>query len=156
MLRDAMDLASATGLRITDGRSLTLPTGTELGFTANKTGKRASFDTSTSPVLTRLLQKRRSIKATHLFLLTMPNGKPVTEANLRGAWDRAREKAAAQVEKDKPELAKQIRAMFLRDLRKRAASLAGSLAEASELLQHSSTRVTQRHYMPTTKVRPVR
>lgn len=38
----------------------------------------------------------------------------------------------------------------------RAADLAGSLQEASELLQHSSTAVTSKHYTSKTKLRPVR
>ena len=44
------------------------------------------------------------------------------------------------------ELGQHIRAMFLRDMRSRAADLADDLAEASKLLQHSSQRLTERHY----------
>lgn len=71
---------------------------------------------------------------------------------LRDAWDEAREKAAQA----HPELADELRAMYLRDMRKRAADLAGSLQEASDLLQHSSKAVTARHYTSRTKLRPVR
>jgi hypothetical protein len=39
-----------------------------------------------------------------------------------------------------------IRAMFLRDMRSRAADLAGDIGEASQLLQHSSKRLTEKHY----------
>lgn len=169
MLRDAMDLASATGLRLTDCRSVLMPPGATLSLRASKTGKTAEFDVAASAVLSALVARRRTVGAAHLFLLTMPNGQPVTESNLRGAWERARFKArwwqfsiGGLVDDKTPfqaqqrELADQIRAMFLRDLRKRAASLAGSLAEASELLQHSSTRVTERHYRQAAKVRPVR
>lgn len=157
MLKDCMDLASATGMRLTDCRGVLLPSGGSLSIRASKTGKRVDFDLSTSALLVSLVARRRAVSAPHLFLLTMPNGKRVTEANLRGAWDRARDKAATRArEEEKEDLAQQIEAMYLRDLRKRAASLAGSLEEASELLQHSSKRVTQIHYRPATKVRPVR
>jgi hypothetical protein len=72
---------------------------------------------------------------------------------LRGRWDKARKAAA----KAHPELAEQIRAMYLRDMRKRASDLADTLEEASKLLQHSSTRVTKIHYRTKAeKVRPVR
>lgn len=40
----------------------------------------------------------------------------------------------------------QIRAMYLRDMRKRAADLADDIDEASKLLQHSSKTVTATHY----------
>lgn len=54
--------------------------------------------------------------------------------------------------KDCPEVA----GMYLRDMRKRAAQLSGSLEDASRLLQHSSTAVTRRHYRGGDRVRPVR
>jgi integrase len=156
LLRDCMDISTATGMRITDARLCTVPSGAEplgLRMSASKTGKRMEFDVTTSSVLTGLLERRRAIKADHLFLLTTPDGKPVTAQMLRGAWDRAREAAA----KAHPELADQIRAMYLRDMRKRAASLAGTLDEASELLQHSDKRITRLHYRQApAKVKPVR
>jgi hypothetical protein len=72
---------------------------------------------------------------------------------LRDRWDEAREKAAQA----HPELADDLRKMFLRDMRKRAADLAGSLQEASDLLQHSSTKVTSAHYRTkANRLRPVR
>jgi hypothetical protein len=72
---------------------------------------------------------------------------------LRDWWDEAREKAAEA----HPELADDLRKMYLRDMRKRASDLAGSLEEASQLLQHSSTKVTADHYRTKpVKVRPVR
>lgn len=156
MLRDCMDLASATGLRLTDCRRLSLPTSGVLSLRSSKTGKSINFEVAASPILTELVSRRRIVGALHVMLLTMPTGKPVTEANLRGAWDRAREKAAEKAEAEKPELAGTIRRMFLRDMRKRAAALAGSLDEASELLQHSSKRVTLAHYRQVNKVKPVR
>jgi len=74
---------------------------------------------------------------------------------LRDRYDIARAKAAARPEN--AAIADQIRAMYLRDCRKRAADLAGDLSEASKLLQHSSEAVTQAHYRTkATKLRPVR
>jgi hypothetical protein len=153
VLRDTMDLATATGMRLTDARRVLMPSGGSLRLTASKTGKLAEFDVSSSPVLTRMVEHRRSIKADHLMLLTTPTGKPVSATMLRARWDEAREKAA----KAHPELAAQIEAMYLRDMRKRAADLASDLEEASRLLQHSSTKVTADHYRnKPVKVRPVR
>jgi hypothetical protein len=153
MLRDAMDLASATGLRLTDCRTVQIPPGDVLTFRANKTEKRAEFSVTSSPVLTRLVNSRRNQPGMHLMLLTTPSGRPVSERMLRDAWAKAREKAAQA----HPELADELRAMYLRDMRKRAADLAGSLQEASDLLQHSSVKVTRDHYRTKpTKLRPVR
>ena len=47
---------------------------------------------------------------------------------------------------DDEELAKMILAMYLRDMRKRASDLSDTLEHASELLQHSSIAITQKHY----------
>ena len=150
-LSACMDLASATGLRLTDCRTLQMPPGDILRVTASKTRKVAEFAVSESTVLTQLCTERRQNSAPHLMLLTHGN-RPVSARMLRDWWDEAREKAA----KAHPELADEIRALYLRDMRKRAADLAGSLQEASELLQHSSTAVTRRHYTSKDKLRPVR
>ena len=159
MLRNCMDLATATGMRLTDCRTIAMPRGDVLTLKASKTGKEADFDLSLSEVLPRLIERRRALSgAMHTMLLSMPDGKPVTPSKLRGAYDRARAAAALAAEQaGDAELAAAIRGMFLRDCRKRAANLAGSLAEASDLLQHSNARVTQTHYRTrATKVRPVR
>lgn len=155
MLRDCMDLASATGMRLTDCRTIILPAGDVLRLEASKTGKAADFDLSLSAVLPGLLERRRALaKAPHLMLLSMPDGSPVTEAKLRGAYDRAR---AAAAEKAEPSLASKIRAMYLRDCRKYASDLAESLEAASELLQHSSVKVTRDHYRTrAVRLKPVR
>jgi integrase len=158
MLRDAMDLASATGMRLTDVRSVVLPADSVLHLTkASKTGKASDFDVSLSEVLPDLLTRRRAIKAPHLMLLSMPDGKPVTAHMLRGAYDRARAAAAEKARGVSETFAADIEAMVLRDLRKMAANLAESLEEASKLLQHSSSNVTRMHYRTKAeKVRPVR
>ena len=45
-----------------------------------------------------------------------------------------------------PKLDTEIQAMYLRDMRKRAADLAEDMEAASKLLQHSSLKVTEAHY----------
>lgn len=148
-LKDAMGLASATGLRVRDLLQVGVPSGLQepLRFVASKTGKRGSFDIAGSPVLTALVERRRALKPPHVFLLTNGNMQ-VTERMLTDAWARARAKALPEC----PEVA----GLMLRHMRKRAAQLAGSLQEAQQLLQHGSAATTQRHYRPGEKLRPVR
>lgn len=146
MLRDCMDLAEATAMRLTDCRTVALPRGDVLRLEAHKTGKAADFDLSLSAVLPALIERRRALKAPHLMLLSMPDGTTVTPAKLRGAWDRAREAAASAAEQAEDNLlAADIRRTLLRDARKRAGRDL-PLAERSQLLQHSSLAVTDRHY----------
>lgn len=158
MLKDCMDLSTATGMRLTDCRTILLPSDNILKLKAGKTGKKADFDLALSQVLPDLLARRRALKTTSLMLLAMPDGSPVTVAKLRGAYDRARVKAAAKArEQGQDALATEIEAMVLRDMRKRAADLADDLAGASKLLQHSSEALTATHYRSKpTKLRPVR
>jgi hypothetical protein len=149
MLRDCMDLSTATGMRLTDCRTVLLPADNVLRVKASKTNKRASFDLALSQVLPDLLARRRAMddKVTHLMLLTMPDGSPVTPSKLRGAYDRARLKAAKKArERGQKAFAEQVEGMILRDMRKRAADLADDLASASALLQHSSQALTDKHY----------
>lgn len=157
VLRDCMDLATATGMRLTDCRTIVLPRTDVLHLEASKTGKHADFDLALSAVLPDLLQRRRALKATHLMLLSTHTGRPVTAGMLRSRWDSARDRAAkaadasAQVadvddKDDLLSLASQIRAMYLRDMRSRASDLTPNLAAAAELLQHDDQRLTARHY----------
>jgi hypothetical protein len=75
--------------------------------------------------------------------MLLTNGKrPVSARMLRDRWDEAREKAALA----HPELADELRAMYLRDLRKYASDQCETVEEASKLLQHSSIAVTLKHY----------
>lgn len=149
-LRDALDIATATGLRVMDvlGLRLSDVRGGELLSTASKTGKHGDFDLSASAILSPIIERRRAMrKPEHLFLLAA--GKmPVTYRMLAARFSKARAAAALEV----PECAD----LILRDMRKRAAQLAGSLAEASKLLQHSSLSVTSQHYRQGDKLRPVR
>jgi integrase len=148
-LRDALDIATATGLRVMDVLELRLSDvrGGELVVQAGKTGKRAEFALAGS-VLEQIIERRRTMRSVeHLFLLAAGR-KPVTYRRLSERFTKARAAAALEL----PECA----GLFLSDMRKRAAGLAGSLAEASKLLQHSSLSVTSQHYRSGDKLRPVR
>lgn len=152
VLRDAMDIASATGMRITDVRTVALPAGDVLHWRASKTGKAATIALADSPVLTAIVERRRTYRAAHTMLLSTPT-RAVTAEMLRGRWDAARERAAAA----HPALAESVRAMYLRDMRKRASDLAGSLDAAAELLQHDDKRLTAKHYRSAVvKLKPTR
>lgn len=149
-LKDALDLASATGLRVKDvvRAQITDQRGDFLEIRAGKTGKRVKFDIRQSAILPAMLKRRKENKALHLFLLTKPTGGQVTLRSLQRSFTIARAAAAKEV----PEAAD----VWLRDMRKRAAQLAEDVDEASKLLQHSSKAVTRKHYTQGDKVRPVR
>lgn len=149
-LRDAMDLATATGMRVKDAVALRITDqrGELLVLTASKTGKIAEYDLTQSVILPALIERRKAHKALHFGMLTKPSGAQVTLRMLQGAFNRARAKAAEEC----PEAAGAI----LRDMRKRASALSGSLELASELLQHSSRAVTAKHYPVVQKLRPAR
>ena len=128
-----------------------MPVDGKLRFRAGKTSKWAYFEVSESPVLMALLERRG--QANCVMLLTTSTGREVSERMLRTRYDDARIKAAAA----HPELADQIKAMYLRDTRKRAADLAEDMDAASALLQHSSKKLTSDHYRTkATKLKAVR
>lgn len=158
MLRDCMDLATATGLRLTDCREIALPRGDVLTIKASKTGKQSDFSVQLSAVLPALIERRRALRANHMLLLSTPTGHKVTARMLRDRWETAREKAAAKAEEaGLSALADAVRGLYLRDMRKRASDLAGSDEEARELLDHSSVGLTTKHYRTVVKLkRPVR
>ena len=91
-------------------------------------------------MVTALLERRGNVDC--VMLLTTPTGRPVSKTMLRSRYDEARAKAAIA----HPALSDQIKAMYLRDSRKRAADLAEDDASASALLQHSSVKLTTTHY----------
>lgn len=142
ILRDSMDISTATGLRVTDVRTLRLPVNDVLRFKSGKTEKWAEFQVADSPVLRALVARRLAMKAHSVMLLITESGKQVSERMLSERWDEARSKAA----KANPELAEHLLSMYNRDMRKRAADLADDLEAASRLLQHSSTKLTATHY----------
>ena len=153
LLRDAMDIATSTGLRITDVRTIRMPSNGVLRFKANKTGKIAEFDVSQSPVLTALVERREAMKAHSVMLLATDTGRQATERMLDTRWQDAKAKAI----KANPRLIDELTGLYLRDMRKRASNLAGSLDAASELLQHSSKKITSDHYYTApVKLRTVR
>lgn len=158
MLRDCMDLSTATGMRLTDCRTILLPADNTLRLKAGKTGKKADFDLSLSQVLPELLARRRAMDVSHLMLLSTPDGFPVHPKDLRREYDKARRKAAKKAREEGNEsFAVEIEVMLLRDMRKRASDLAEDDAEASALLQHSSVALTKRHYRTkATQLKPVR
>ncbi|MFA7624954.1 MAG: integrase, partial [Pusillimonas sp.] len=138
---------TATGLRLTDVRTITMPSNNMLRFQANKTAKPAYFDLTGSAVLSAIYARRKDANADHLMFLTTSDGKPVTSAMLRYRYDCARSEAAKKAEaQGNTELADMIKKMYLRDMRKRAADLAEDDDAASKLLQHSDQKLTKRHY----------
>ncbi|QHJ01640.1 integrase [Xylophilus rhododendri] len=156
VLHDCMDLASATGMRLTDCITVLMPRTDILHLEASKTGKEAEWDLSLSATLPDLLARRRALGADHLMLLSTPDGRPVNLKMLRYRWDTARERAAVKASlADDGQSVAAIRALFLRDGRKRAAQKSGSLEEASDLLQHDDKRLTERHYGAVRKLKPV-
>ena len=56
-LKDCMDIATATGMRLSDVRNITMPAGDMLTLKARKTGKTADYDVSVSSVLPELIGK---------------------------------------------------------------------------------------------------
>jgi len=155
-LQDCMDLGAATGMRLTDCTEVLLPKGDILHLEASKTGKEAEWDMSLSATLPDLLRRRRALGADHLMLLSTPQGKPVKLRPLGYQWDKARARAAvkASIAND-DDLVSKIRALYLRDARKRAAQKSESLEAASQLLQHGDLRTTERHYGGVRKLKPV-
>ncbi len=155
-LQDCMDLGAATGMRLTDCTEVLLPKGDILHLEASKTGKEAEWDMSLSATLPDLLRRRRALGADHLMLMSTPEGQPVELRKLSYQWDKARKRAAvkASIAND-DDLVSKIRALYLRDARKRAAQKSESLEAASKLLQHGDLRTTERHYGGVRKLKPV-
>lgn len=147
VLRDCMDIASATGMRITDARTVRMPQDGYITHRASKTKKAARFCVADSPVLSALVARREAMRVHCVMLLCSQTGRQVSPGMLRGRWDDARDKAALQAERaGDSELGARIRGMYLRDMRSLAADLAGTAQDASDLLQHSSKALTERHY----------
>ena len=145
VLKDCMDIATATGMRLTDVRTVRLPVGGILRHKPSKTGKHVEFVVDQSPVLTALIERRGTVDS--VMLLCTPTGREVSHHMLRDRWDEARDRAALKASTTgNPDFARTIRQMFLRDMRSRAADLATDLAGASKLLQHSSQQLTKKHY----------
>jgi integrase len=140
LLRDYLQLATATGLRVTDLVALRLSDvrGSALVVTANKTGKPLEIDLTGSVALD-VIERRKAVKVPHVFLLAHGN-KPVTWRMVRDRFNKARKLAG-------------VEHLVLRDLRKRAASLS---EDPQALLQHSNASVTKKHYLGRAKVKAAR
>jgi hypothetical protein len=158
LLRDAMDLASATGMRVTDVRTVPLPSGDVLRLKSSKKGKKSDFIISESPVLIDLLARRKANKkAEHLMFLAGPFKPPVTYWRLNERYTKARDAAAKKAREAKnEELAQAIESMFLRDCRRIAANLATSMEAARQLLQHDKATTTRIYRSEVEKIKPVR
>lgn len=143
ILRDAMDISTATGMRITDVRTIRMPVDGVIRFKASKTGKWAEFEVSQSPILSALVERRQAMKAYCVMLLCSDTGRQVSEFMLSEQRWNAAKKAAIKANRH---LKDQLENLYLRDMRKRAANLADDLDAASVLLQHSSTKLTSDHY----------
>jgi hypothetical protein len=158
LLKDAMDLASATGMRVTDVRTVPLPSGDVLRLKSSKKGKKSDFIISESPVLIDLLARRKANKkAEHLMFLAGPFKPPVTYWRLNERYTKARDAAAKKAREAKnEELAQAIESMFLRDCRRMAANLAESMEAARQLLQHDKATTTRIYRSEVEKIRPVR
>jgi hypothetical protein len=147
VLKDCMDIASATGMRITDARTVRMPVDGVITHRASKTKKQVRFIVADSPVLSALVERREAMRAHSVMLLATTTGRQVSPTMLRDRWDNARDKAALEAQKvGSMDLSEKIRGMYLRDMRSMAADLADTLADASQLLQHSNTALTERHY----------
>lgn len=158
VLRDCMDIASATGLRITDVRNLRMPQDGYITHKTSKTKKAVRYPVADSPTLSGIVRRREAMRAYSPMLLCTSTGRAVSMSMLRSRWEEARDKAALLAEQaGDEELGQRIRAMFLRDMRSLAADLAADVDEASKLLLHSSKTVTEKHYRTKAQtVKPVR
>jgi site-specific recombinase XerD len=140
LLRDYLQLATSTGLRITDniGVRLSDVRGTALVVKASKTGKLIEIDL-TGSVLLDVIERRKSLKVPHVFLLAHGN-RPVTERMIRDRFNKARKLAG-------------LPHLITRDLRKFAAQIS---EDPQALLQHSNASVTKKHYLGRAKVKAAR
>lgn len=146
VLRDCMDLSSATSMRLTDCRTIVLPRDEVLHLKASKTGKKVDFDVKLSEVLPALMERRRAVRADHLMLLSTPTGRKVSATMLRDRYELAREAAAVKAEvAGDDEFAARIRAMWLRDMRKYGSNQ-GTEEEAMQRGQWSDVATMRKHY----------
>lgn len=143
-LQDAMDLAYLTGQRPADVLKLSpsdIQDG-ELTVVQNKTGKRLRI--AVEGELATVIDRIKARKVAGMTLISR-QGKPMTKAALRGAFDRARDAAV----KAHPEMEAKVRAFQFRDLRAKAGTdteATRGMAAAKDQLGHSSEVMTA-HYV---------
>lgn len=153
-LREAMDLAYLSGQRPADVLAMRkdFREGVYLRIAQGKTGKKLRIMLETDGVVNALgelldrIERRNSHHLSPYYILN-EDGKRMSWAMLRNRWADAREaaKVKAMAEK-KPDLAKQIAQFQFRDIRPKAASEIKDLRDASTLLGHSETEITERVY----------
>lgn len=144
-LRDAMDLAYLTGQRPADVLKFTRNDIKEgaLWIEQNKTGKRLRI--AIEGELAAVVQRISARKVISMRLITTAKGDAMTAVALRGAFDRARTKAA----EDNPELAERVKAFQFRDLRAKAGTdkeEMHGIAAAQDQLGHTTQAMTA-HYV---------
>jgi integrase len=144
-LRDALDLAYLTGQRPADVLKLSRADLRDGAMTVvqNKTGARLRVEVigEFAAVMARIDAR----KVSGLTLICDDDGRRMTKAMLRGAFDRARIAAAEA----RPELSERIAAFQFRDLRAKAGTDTEELrgmAAAKDQLGHSSETMTS-HYV---------
>jgi integrase len=143
-LQDAMDLAYLTGQRPADVLKLSsadIQDG-ELTVVQNKTGRRLRI--AIEGELAAVIDRIKARKVAGMTLITR-QGKVMTKAALRGAFDRARDAAILA----NPDMEPKIRAFQFRDLRAKAGTDTEEIrgmAAAKDQLGHSSEVMTS-HYV---------
>lgn len=141
-LRDAMDLAYLTGQRVADTLKMDERDIRDgfLQVKQAKTGARRRIEiTGELDALLKRIAKRKAVLVVRATRLVVgETGQPLTPNMLRGAFDRAREKAGVP-----------LSAFQFRDLRAKAATdkadSAGDIREAQKQLGHTSVVMTE-HY----------
>ncbi len=132
-IQDAMDIAYLTGQRPADVLKMRRSDIRDgfLWVTQNKTGQKLRVEIigTLKTVLDRVLRRPRA--ASGLSLIQNEKGQPLSISELRGGFDRAREKAGVSFQ--------------FRDLRAKAATDTEDLHHAQKLLGHTTRAMTE-HY----------
>lgn len=144
-LRDALELAYLTGQRPADVLKFSRADIKEgaLLVTQGKTGKKVRV--SIEGQLASLIERINGRKVMSLKLISAAGGTPMTKWELRGAFDRARDRAVIE----RPDLEAEIRNYQFRDLRAKAATdtdEGSGIAAAQDQLGHSTAAMTA-HYV---------
>ena len=143
-LRNALDLAYLVGQRPADVLKLSRADIKEgaLWLRQNKTGKKLRVEIVGE--LATLVDRIKSQKVASLQLISTEAGTPMTRYELRGAFDRARDAAAAA----RPDLEDAIREFQFRDLRAKAGTDTedvGGMEAAQAQLGHSTPAMTAKY-----------
>jgi integrase len=144
-LRDLLELAYLTGQRPADVRKMTRADERDgaLLVKQNKGGKKVRFRIEGE--LAAVMQRMQARNANSLMLINNEHGQPMTYAQMRGAFDRARDAAVAA----HPLLEARIREYQVRDLRAKAGTDTedGKGMEAAQAqLGHTTVTMTA-HYV---------